>query len=318
MLVGIDAGQTGIRAALSDGTVGDPVPGVPRMEHDLGPDDVATALLAGVADFGLAARGGEIEGVGIGLSGFELISHAEMERIAVRIRQRLDTRAPVAIATDGITSLLGALGGLRPGWSSPREPGSSCSVTTAVTPGRTSTAGARCWATTAAGSRSGRPGCAPRCGPTTGVTARAPYGPRPRRAGARWRGCPRRSCATRRRRRGIVASFAPAVAEAARAGDVTARSIWTQAGEDLGAQRGGRAAPPVLARHPGRRRAAGQPVEGRAAAARAVRAGADPPLARRAHRGGRGHVAGRRGRARRRVGHRDGAGSGLARVASGP
>lgn len=115
MRLGIDAGQTGTRAALSDGSVGEQVAGVPRMEHDVGPDDVATALLASVTGLGLAARGGEIDGIGIGLSGFELVSPAEMERLATRIRARLNTRASVAIATDGITSLLGALGEVRAG-----------------------------------------------------------------------------------------------------------------------------------------------------------------------------------------------------------
>jgi N-acetylglucosamine kinase-like BadF-type ATPase len=233
VLVGIDAGQTGIRAALSDGTVGEPVAGVPRMEHDLGPDDVATALLAGLAGLGLSARGGEIEGIGIGLSGFELISHAEMERIATRIRARLDTRAPVAIATDGITSLLGALGGLRAGVVVATGTG----VVVLGHDGRDGWAHVDGWgsllgddgsgfAVGAAGLRAalrdfdGREGSR-----ALREAAEARFGPMRELPAAILRD----TTPTSR----IVASFAPDVAAAARAGDVAARAIWTKAGEDL-------------------------------------------------------------------------------------
>ncbi len=233
MLVGIDAGQTGIRAALSDGTVGEPVAGVPRMEHDLGPDDVATALLAGVAGLGIAARGGEIDGIGIGLSGFELISADEMERIAARIRARLDTRASVAIATDGITSLLGALGSLRAGVV-------VATGTGVVVLGHD---GADGWAHVDGwGSLLGDDGSGFAVGAAGLRAALRDYdgrdGSRPLRAAAEARfgpiaGLPaailRDTVPTSR----IVASFAPAVAEAAHAGDATARNIWTQAGADL-------------------------------------------------------------------------------------
>jgi len=233
LLVGIDAGQTGIRAALSDGTVGEQVPGVPRMEGGVGPDDVATALLAGVAELGLAARGGDIGGIGIGLSGFELVGVGEMERIAARIRARLDTRAPVAIATDGITSLLGALGSLRAGvvvaagtgvvvlghdgadgwahvdgWGSLLgDDGSGFAI---------GQAGLRA----ALRAHDGRDGSQPLL-----AAAEAQFGPIAGLPSAILRG----STPTSR----VVASFAPAVADAAHAGDVTARAIWTKAGEDL-------------------------------------------------------------------------------------
>jgi N-acetylglucosamine kinase-like BadF-type ATPase len=233
VLVGIDAGQTGIRAALSDGTVGEPVPGVPRMEHDLGPDDVATALLAGVAGLGLAARGGELEGIGIGLSGFELISREEMERIAARMRARLDTRAPVAIATDGITSLLGALGGLRPGVV-------VATGTGVVVLGHD---GGERWAHVDGwGSLLGDDGSGFAVGQAGLRAAVRSYDGRDgspvlrRAAEERWGPIDqlpatilRDTTPTSR----IVASFAPAVADAARAGDVTARNIWAQAGADL-------------------------------------------------------------------------------------
>jgi len=233
VLVGIDAGQTGIRGALSDGTVGEPVAGVPRMEHDLGPDDVVSALLAGVAGLGLAARGEEIAGIGIGLSGFELISEAEMARIAERIRARLDTRAPVAIATDGITSLLGALGRLRAGvvvatgtgvvvlghdgdggwahvdgWGSLLgDDGSGFAV------GQAGLRAALCAYDGRAGSDALRAAAEARWGPMAGLPA----------------AILRDTTPTSR----IVASFAPDVAQAARTGDATAQAIWTTAGQDL-------------------------------------------------------------------------------------
>jgi N-acetylglucosamine kinase-like BadF-type ATPase len=233
VLVGIDAGQTGIRAALSDGTVGEPVAGVPRMEHDLGPDDVATALLAGVTGLGLAARGAEIEGVGVGLSGFELISPPEMERIAERIRARLDTRAPVAIATDGITSLLGALGGLRPGVV-------VATGTGVVVLGHD---GGERWAHVDGwGALLGDDGSGFAVGQAGLRAALRAHDGRDgsarllRAAEERWGPAAqlpatilRDTTPTSR----IVASFAPAVADAARAGDVTARNIWVQAGSDL-------------------------------------------------------------------------------------
>lgn len=233
MLVGIDAGQTGIRAALSDGTVGEPVPGVPRMEHGLGPDDVASALLAGVADLRLAARGGEIDGIGIGLSGFELVSRAEMERIASRIRARLDTRAPVAIATDGITSLLGALGSRRPGVVVAAGTG----VVVLGHDGGDGWAHVDGWGSLLGDDGSGfAVGAAGLRAALRDVDGRDGSRVLREAAEARFgamRDLPvtilRDTTPTSR----IVASFAPEVATAAHAGDVTARAIWTQAGEDL-------------------------------------------------------------------------------------
>ncbi len=233
MIVGIDAGQTGIRAALSDGTVGEPVPGVPRMEADLSPDDVATALLAAIAPLGLAARSAEIEAIGIGLSGFELLGPGDLERIAARMRARLDTHAPVVIATDGITSLLGALGARRAGVVVAAGTG----VVVLGHDGAEGWAHVDGWgallgddgsgfAVGRAGLRAalrafdGRAGSAPlraaaeaRWGPLSGLPVAILRDPTP---------APR-----------VVASFAPAVAEAAAAGDVTARNIFGEAGEQL-------------------------------------------------------------------------------------
>ena len=113
----IDAGQTQVRAALypidSEGGPGPGVaPGVRRMDSaDVGPDTVAGAVLEAVGALGpLEAVPGAI---GLGLSGFEIAAEPDLGRIADALRERVGP-APVAIATDGATSLLGALAG-RPG-----------------------------------------------------------------------------------------------------------------------------------------------------------------------------------------------------------
>jgi N-acetylmuramic acid 6-phosphate etherase len=234
LALGIDAGQTGIRAALSDGTVGAQVAGVPRMEGRVGPDDVATSLLASVAGLGLSARGHELTGIGIGLSGYELIGVPELGRIASRIRARLDTAAPVAIATDGITSLLGALGGRRAGVVVATGTG----VVVLGHDGASQWAHVDGWgallgddgsgyAVGRAGLRmalrsyDGRGGSA-----ALRAAAEARWGPIAELPVALLRDD---AVPTAR----LVASFAPQVAECAQAGDVTSRNIWHEAGEEL-------------------------------------------------------------------------------------
>ncbi len=110
----VDAGQTQVRAALYRGDgEGDPrvavAPGVRRMDSPaVGPGTVASAVLEAVGRLGPV--GTVPAAIGLGLSGFEIAAEPELEQIASALCQRLG-RAPVAIATDGATSLLGALGG---------------------------------------------------------------------------------------------------------------------------------------------------------------------------------------------------------------
>jgi N-acetylglucosamine kinase-like BadF-type ATPase len=109
----VDAGQTEIRAALTGerGPRTATAPGVLRLGGVTGPDDVAAGLLAAVA--GLGALPEPAPPVGIGLSGFEAASEADLRRVHELLRRELGLQR-VAIASDGLTSLLGALGD-RPG-----------------------------------------------------------------------------------------------------------------------------------------------------------------------------------------------------------
>jgi N-acetylmuramic acid 6-phosphate etherase len=182
----------------------------------------------------LSARGHELTGIGIGLSGYELIGVPELGRIASRIRARLDTTAPVAIATDGITSLLGALGGRRAGVVVATGTG----VVVLGHDGGAEWAHVDGWgallgddgsgyAVGRAGLRmalrayDGRGGSA-----ALRAAAEARFGPIAELPVALLRDD---AMPTAR----LVASFAPQVAECAQAGDVTSRNIWHEAGEEL-------------------------------------------------------------------------------------
>jgi N-acetylglucosamine kinase-like BadF-type ATPase len=109
-VLAVDAGQTEIRAALSDGERGPrtaTAPGVLRMGQSVGPDEVATALLAAVAALGPLPKPPPL--LGVGLSGFEAAAEDDLRRVGDLLRDRLDVGG-LAIASDGLTSLLGALG----------------------------------------------------------------------------------------------------------------------------------------------------------------------------------------------------------------
>jgi N-acetylglucosamine kinase-like BadF-type ATPase len=109
-VLAVDAGQTEIRAALSDGERGPrtaAAPGVLRMGQSVGPDEVAAALLAAVAALGPLPVPAPL--LGVGLSGFEAAAEEDLRRVGDLLRGRLDVRH-LAIASDGLTSLLGALG----------------------------------------------------------------------------------------------------------------------------------------------------------------------------------------------------------------
>jgi N-acetylglucosamine kinase-like BadF-type ATPase len=110
----VDAGQTEIRAALfgERGPLLATAPGVRRIDDAaVGPDGVTAALL-GALD-ALEIPDGDSPPLGVGLSGFEAAAEDELRLIEAGLRQAVGARA-VAIASDGVTSLLGALGD-RPG-----------------------------------------------------------------------------------------------------------------------------------------------------------------------------------------------------------
>jgi N-acetylglucosamine kinase-like BadF-type ATPase len=108
----VDAGQTETRAALFSG--GDSrvaaAPGVLRIDGAGGGDAVAEALLRAVAGLDELPPAPI---VGVGLSGFEAARESELRQLADRLAREVDATR-VAIASDGVTSLLGALGD-RPG-----------------------------------------------------------------------------------------------------------------------------------------------------------------------------------------------------------
>jgi len=105
----VDAGQTRTRAALDDGrgprsATG---PGVVRVGPSAGPEVVAERLLAAVA--GLGQLPDPVPPTAIGLSGFEAMGDEDLARVAEAFRGGLGVER-LAIATDGLTALLGAIG----------------------------------------------------------------------------------------------------------------------------------------------------------------------------------------------------------------
>ena len=109
-VLAVDAGQTEVRAALTaDGRAArvSTAPGVLRMGPSVGADAVAAGLLAAVE--GLRPLPDPPPPAGVGLSGFEAAGEDELRRVVELLRRELAVER-VAIASDGLTSLLGALG----------------------------------------------------------------------------------------------------------------------------------------------------------------------------------------------------------------
>jgi glucosamine kinase len=107
----VDAGQTETRAALYD--EGRPrlarAPGIGRIDAtDGGADAVAGTLLRAVA--GLGALPDTPPAIGVGLSGIEAAREDELARLSDALRHELRAQQ-LAMASDGVTSLFGALEG---------------------------------------------------------------------------------------------------------------------------------------------------------------------------------------------------------------
>jgi len=106
----VDAGQTEIRVALAgerDPRPAARAPGVQRMDGTaVGADHVAGALIAAVDALGPLPQ---LDAVGVGLSGFEAAREEDLRHVGELLRARLGV-AQVTIASDGVASLLGALG----------------------------------------------------------------------------------------------------------------------------------------------------------------------------------------------------------------
>jgi N-acetylglucosamine kinase-like BadF-type ATPase len=110
----VDAGQTEIRVALAgerDPRRAARAPGVMRLDGAaVDADEVACALVAAVEALGPLPP---VAAIGVGLSGFEAARDDDLRRVGEVLRERVGA-AQVMIASDGVTSLLGALGE-RPG-----------------------------------------------------------------------------------------------------------------------------------------------------------------------------------------------------------
>jgi N-acetylglucosamine kinase-like BadF-type ATPase len=105
----VDAGQTITRAALDDGRGprSATAPGVVRVGSSAGPEVVVERLLAAVA--GLGQLPDPVPPAAIGLSGFEAMGEEDLALVAEAFRGSLGVER-LAIATDGLTALLGAIG----------------------------------------------------------------------------------------------------------------------------------------------------------------------------------------------------------------
>ena len=106
----VDAGQTTIRAALVNDGRGPRTavaPGVVRVSATAGPELVSERLLAAVAELGPLPD--PAPAAAIGLSGFEAIGDGDVRWLADTFRQAVGVES-LAIASDGLTALLGAIG----------------------------------------------------------------------------------------------------------------------------------------------------------------------------------------------------------------
>jgi glucosamine kinase len=226
----VDAGQTEIRVALAGER--DPgraarAPGVMRLDGAaVNADEVAGALVTAVDALGPLPA---LAAIGVGLSGFEAAREDDLRHVGELLRARVGA-ARVTIASDGVTSLLGALGE-RPGAVVAAGTGTVCVAR-----------GPRRWAKVDGwGSLLGDSGSAfaiGRSGLDAGLreldgrggskallaAAEQRFGPAAEIAEAVYRSAvPTRT----------VASFARDVARVATEGDATARSILETAGREL-------------------------------------------------------------------------------------
>jgi glucosamine kinase len=109
-VLAVDAGQTNVRAALSaDGSPARTAvaPGVLRFGAGTGLDGIAEQLLTAVA--GLGPLPEPVPPAAIGLSGFEALGEEDLARLGETLRAQLGVER-LAIATDGLTALFGAIG----------------------------------------------------------------------------------------------------------------------------------------------------------------------------------------------------------------
>ena len=228
-MVAVDAGQTATRASVVDGGLTGPTghgPGVRHLQSPGGVEHAAAAIQAAARQAGLHTSVGV---VCLGLSGFA-DAMADRERLAAELARRLGA-ARVVIASDVVTSYLGALG-LRPGVVAAAGTGS---VALAADGGGT-VASVDGWGhllgDAGSGFAIGQAGLVSALRAVDGrggsdalrAHAEAAFGPLDELPAAIYRG---------EGQAGRVAAFAEAVAGAARAGDDAARAIWATAAGEL-------------------------------------------------------------------------------------
>ena len=162
-VLAVDAGQTEIRATLVDGgrraQTCATAPGVLRMGPGVGPEEVGAGVLAAVAALG--GLPDPCPPLAVGLSGFEAAGDEDLRRVAELLRGELAVER-LAIASDGLTSLLGALAE-RDGAVVAAGTGAVCVARRGGASPR-STAGARSSVTPAAALPSGARASTPACG----------------------------------------------------------------------------------------------------------------------------------------------------------
>ena len=124
MALAVDAGQTEIRAALIDerGPHMATAPGVEKMGERVRPEHVTAALVDAVERLGPLPR--PAPPAGIGLSGFEAATEADLRDLHGRLLRELGLER-ASIASDGLTALLGAIGE-QPGVVAASGTGTAC------------------------------------------------------------------------------------------------------------------------------------------------------------------------------------------------
>ncbi len=225
----VDAGQTATRASVVDAGLTGPTgqgPGVRHLHSPGGVEHAAAAIHAA------AQRAGAPAGVGVvclGLSGFA-DTMPDLERLAAELARRLGA-AHVVIASDAVTSYLGALG-LRPGVVVAAGTG----TVALAADGHGAVAFVDGWGhllgDAGSGFAIGRAGLASALRAVDGRGGSDALRARAEAAFGRLDELPAAvyGCEEPVRR---VAAFAHAVADAAHAGDEAARAIWAAAAGEL-------------------------------------------------------------------------------------
>jgi glucosamine kinase len=225
----VDAGQTATRASVVDGGLTGLTghgPGVRHLQSPGGVEHAAAAIHAAAEQAGLAGAAGV---VCLGLSGFADAT-PNLERLAAELARRLGA-ARILIASDVVTSFLGALG-LRPGVVLAAGTGSVA----LAADGSGGVAFVDGWGhllgDAGSGFAVGQAGLANALRAVDGRGGSEDLRARAEGAFGRLGELPTAIYGGEEPARRIAA-FAPAVADAARAGDEAARAIWAAAAGEL-------------------------------------------------------------------------------------